>query len=82
MYRIRVVWLEVDALYAFKGRGFGKAVEMNEGVSNRARSILFCLTWGRLLFAASTFLFVSTLKTTNMYNTNFSYTQIGSTGIR
>jgi hypothetical protein len=23
MYRIRVVWLEVDALYAFKGGGFG-----------------------------------------------------------
>ena len=33
MYR-REVWLEADALYAFKGGGFGEEVGMNEGVSN------------------------------------------------
>ena len=32
MYRIRVVWLEVDALYAFKGGGFGEEVGLNEGL--------------------------------------------------
>jgi len=26
MYRTQVVWLEVDALYAFKGGGFGEEV--------------------------------------------------------
>jgi hypothetical protein len=34
MYCTQVVWLEADALYTFKSRGFGEEIGMKMGVSH------------------------------------------------